>query len=251
MTATINGVRLFYSDTGGDVPLLCLHGGMGIDGRTLRVPGILDLATFGVRVVIPDQRGHGASARGVDSEFTHAMWAGDARALAASLGLRTFALLGHSYGGFLALECAVRWPESLTHLILVGTSAGPVSAPFTPFGTDAELQAHFRAIWPRFFSGSNKYWSVFDSAQFSVGPYNAAFARELPAYDLRDRLSALHVPTLLVVGHDDPYLSHMMSLAERLPDAELCVLDGIGHLPFLEGAHEFTSTVRAFLHRHD
>jgi pimeloyl-ACP methyl ester carboxylesterase len=55
--------RLAYSDVGGGVPLVCLHGGMGIDGNTLRVPGILDLADHGVRVVIPDQRGHGQSAR--------------------------------------------------------------------------------------------------------------------------------------------------------------------------------------------
>jgi pimeloyl-ACP methyl ester carboxylesterase len=42
-------------------------------------------------------------------------------------GLRKFALFGHSYGGFPALEYARRWPESLTHLILGSTSAGPVS----------------------------------------------------------------------------------------------------------------------------
>ena len=44
MTATVNGVRLTYSDIGWGVPLLCLHGGMGVDASALHVPGILDLA---------------------------------------------------------------------------------------------------------------------------------------------------------------------------------------------------------------
>jgi pimeloyl-ACP methyl ester carboxylesterase len=44
MTATVNGVRLSYSDIGQGIPLICLHGGMGVDARSLHVPGILDLA---------------------------------------------------------------------------------------------------------------------------------------------------------------------------------------------------------------
>jgi proline iminopeptidase len=124
-TADVNGVNLAYWDAGDGVPLLCLHGGMGIDSGSLRVPGILDLARRGIRLIIPDQRGHGLSSRNSQRDYTHATWAGDAHALAAFLGLPRIALLGHSYGGFIALEYAIRWPESLTHLILVATSAGP------------------------------------------------------------------------------------------------------------------------------
>src|SRR5438128_124960 len=103
MTATVNGVQLSYSDVGHGVPLLCLHGGMGVDGSSLHVPGILDLAEMGVRLIIPDLRGHGQSARTCQSDYTHSMWTADTHDLAQGLGLETFALLGHSYGGFLAL----------------------------------------------------------------------------------------------------------------------------------------------------
>src|SRR6267378_3551272 len=153
MTATVNGVRLTYSDLGCGVPLLCLHGGMGVDASALHVPGILDLAKLGVRVIIPDQRGHGQSDRSSSSEYSHGTWATDAHDLTRGLGLSRFALLGHSYGGFLALEYAKRWPESLTHLILVGTSAGPVSAQAAAVATDADLREHFRSVWPRLFVG--------------------------------------------------------------------------------------------------
>jgi proline iminopeptidase len=250
MTATVNGIRLTYSDTGRGVPLLCLHGGMGVDASALHVPGILDLATLGVRVIIPDQRGHGKSDRSSQSEYSHAMWAADAHDLAHGLGLSRFALLGHSYGGFLALEYARRWPESLTHLILVATSAGPVSAQAAHVSTDADLREHFRSMWPRFFVRDDKHWPVFESLQFSADAYTAAFTRELPGYDLRGPVAGLDVPTLLIVGTSDPYRTHMEWLAAHLPKAILCTLDGVGHFPFIEAAEQFSQQVAAFITEH-
>lgn len=247
MRATVNGVQLTYSDTGGGVPLLCLHGGMGVDAGTLRVPGILDLVRYGIRVIIPDQRGHGQSARVSPAEYSHAMWATDAHDLAEGLGCSRLALLGHSYGGFLALEYATRWPESLTHLILVATSAGPVPVRTAPVATDADLREHFRSVWPRFFAGDNKYWELFETLRFAADPYNAAFTRELPAYDVRQQVQGLRVPTLLIVGSDDPYRARMEWLAEHMPDASLRVLEGVGHFPFIEAAREFTLSVAAFV----
>jgi pimeloyl-ACP methyl ester carboxylesterase len=79
MTTTVNGIRLTYSDTGPGVQLLCLHGGMGVDAGTLQVPGILELAKFGVRVIIPDQRGHGKSERSTQSEYSHRTWVSGVR----------------------------------------------------------------------------------------------------------------------------------------------------------------------------
>ena len=247
MTATVNGVRLAYSDTGRGLPLLCLHGGMGVDAATLHVPGILDLARLDIRVIIPDQRGHGQSGRSSQSEYSHHTWATDAHDLAESLGLSRFALLGHSYGGFLALEYAIRWPESLTHLILVATSAGPIPVRAASVSTDAELREYFRGVWPRFFVGNDKNWSLFETAQFAADPYNAAFTRELPGYDVREQVAGLVVPTLLIVGRTDPYRVHMEWLAEQMPNATLRVFDDVGHFPFIEAADEFTQRVAGFM----
>src|SRR5438132_3097040 len=96
-SADVNGAGLVYSDVGDGVPLMCLHGGMGIDRRSLQVPGILNLTTHSIRLIIPDQRGHGDSSTGADDEYTHETWATDARELARHLGLSRFGLLGHSY----------------------------------------------------------------------------------------------------------------------------------------------------------
>jgi pimeloyl-ACP methyl ester carboxylesterase len=249
MTATVNGVRLAYSDIGHGLPLVCLHGGMGVDAGSLHVPGILDLARLGIRLIIPDQRGHGRSERSSQGDYSHQTWASDVHGLARALGLRQFALLGHSYGGFLALEYAKRWPASLTHLILVATSAGPVSAQAAPVGTDDDLREHFRSLWPRFFAGEDKHWPLFESLQFSAEAYTAAFARELPGYDLRGHVAGLDVSTLLIVGQSDPYGAHMEWLAMHLPRATLCTLDGVGHFPFVEAAASFRQRVAAFVTR--
>jgi len=247
MMATVNCIRLAYSDTGHGVPLLCLHGGMGVDASALHVPGILDLAKFGIRLIIPDHRGHGKSERSSPTEYSHSTWVIDAHELTRSLGLTRFALLGHSYGGFLALEYVSRWSESLTHLILVATSAGPVSVQVANVSTDADLREHFRSVWPRFFAGPDKHWPLFETLQFSADAYTAAFTRELPGYDLRNQVSGLDVPTLLIVGSRDPYRPHMEWLAGHIRKATLCTLDDVGHFPFVEAAEQFTQQVAAFI----
>ena len=240
-------MELAYSDTGHGLPLLCLHGGMGVDSQTLHVPGILELASQGIRLIIPDQRGHGRSVPRDETEYSHLVWASDARELAVSLGCSRLSILGHSYGGFIALEYAIRWPDTLTHLVLVATSAGPVAARMVDAATDEEVGENFRRVWPGFFSGSDKHWELFDRLTFSARPYNAAFARELPAYDVRARVGELNVPTLLIVGDGDPYRRHMEWLASHMANATLLVFPGVGHFPFIESGSAFTSRVAAFL----
>ena len=246
-SVAVNGVRLAYTDIGDGLPLVCLHGGMGVDANSLRVPGVLDLAGRGIRLLIPDQRGHGRSSRSVETCYTHATWADDVHQFVRALELQRFALLGHSYGGFIALEYARRWPQSLTHLILVATSAGPVAARAADISTDLDLRELFRRIWPQFFAGPDKRWPLFESLEFSADAYRAAFVRELAAYDLRDAVRRLDVPALLIVGREDPYLPHMEWLAANLPAAVLHVLDEVGHFPFVEAAELFTERVAAFL----
>jgi proline iminopeptidase len=247
--AQINDIQMAYTDTGSGTPLICLHGGMGIDSFTLRVPGILDLENRGIRLIIPDQRGHGLSTHSISIDYTHKTWAADIHALTRYLGLSRFALLGHSYGGFLALEYAVRWPQTFTHLVLVSTSAGPVHASQQTYNSDDDLREHFEEVWPNFFSGPDKHWEVFEQAQFSADTYNAAFTRELPKYNLRYKVVELDIPMLLIVGRDDWYLEPMRWLAENCQDTTLRIFEEVGHFPFIEAAVEFRSTIAKFLNR--
>jgi proline iminopeptidase len=243
----VTGTTLAYEAWGRGRPLVCLHGGLGVDSAYLKAPGVLGLAGDDRRVLVYDQRGHGASDPSDPADYTHARWAEGLRELAGVLGLGRFALLGHSYGGFLALEFAVRYPHLLTALVLVGTSAGPVSAVPPPVESDAGLREFFRGQWPHFFTGPDKHWGVFEQMTFSRGPFEAAFRRELPRYDLRERVAGLPVPTLLLVGGQDHYRADMEWLAGRMPQSLLVVLPGTGHLPLLEEPAAFRAAVDRFL----
>ena len=83
------------------------------------------------------------------------------------------------------MEYVIRWPQTLSHLILVATSAGPVAAAPAAVSTDDDLRDYFGRRWPEFFVGPDKHQELFQRLRFSLSPYQAAFGRELPKYDLR------------------------------------------------------------------
>ena len=58
-------------------------------------------------------------------------------------------------------------------------------------------------------------------------------------------------PCMLIVGSGDPYCAHMEWLAEHIPSATLCALDGVGHFPFVEASAQFTQLVAAFINDYD
>jgi pimeloyl-ACP methyl ester carboxylesterase len=109
------------------------------------------------------------------------------------------------------------------------------------------LREFFRGQWPRFFVGPDKHWGVFDRLTFSREPFEAAFRRELPRYDLRTSVARLRVPTLLLVGGEDPYRTDMEWLVGHIPGSRLVVIPGTGHLPFLEEPGPFRVAVDEFL----
>jgi proline iminopeptidase len=247
-TLEVNGCRIRYRQWGEGRPLVCLHGGLGIDSSYMDCPSLRELAARGCRVILYDQRGHGRSARPGEATYTHAAWVDDLRAFADGLDLTTFALLGHSYGGFLSLEFALRHASRLSHLVLVGCSAGPVATRwFSPAANDPDLREALRRRWPSLFAGDDKHWERFERMRFSAAAYNAAFGGELPRYDLRDWLGELAVPTLLVAGSEDPYAAEMRAMLPSIPRGKLEIIEGAGHLPFLERPGIFSAAVGRFL----
>ena len=117
---TINGVSLVYEEAGQGTAFVTLHGGPGMSGRNG------DWATFQpltdrFRLVSYDQRGSGES-EGAEP-YSHAQFVADLEALRQNLQLGRMVLLGGSYGGFVALEYALTYPQHLHALILRDTAA--------------------------------------------------------------------------------------------------------------------------------
>ncbi len=101
--------------------MLLMHGGLGYDHTYFRP--WLDVLGERTELIYYDHRGNGRSSRPESWEgITHETWAQDADALREHLGHERVLLFGHSYGGFLAQEYALRYPERLEGLILCSTA---------------------------------------------------------------------------------------------------------------------------------
>jgi proline iminopeptidase len=114
------GVLIYYKSLGSGAPLLALHGGPGAS-HDYFLPYLLPLAR-GHRLVFIDERGSGRSQRLEDAKlYTVENMVEDVEAVRQALGLGRVALLGHSYGGVLAQAYALKYPSSLSSLLLCST----------------------------------------------------------------------------------------------------------------------------------
>ena len=267
--ASVNGTELFYTAVGKGLPCLVMHGGLGFD-HTYLCPHLSPLGDT-LQLVCYDHRGNGRSGRPERETMTHAQFAADADALAQHLGWNRVGVIGHSYGGFLALEMAVRYPQRLSRLILVDTApASPSSyadeimrAARRQGATremlailqeedptdDASMRRQLLAVWPLYWKafGSELSRHLLDNCIISV----AGLARqgELQAFNMTPRLREIETPTLILVGRHDFIAppSQAERLHEGIAHSELVVFEESGHYPFVEEAQKFCSCIRDWI----
>lgn len=197
-------------------------------------------------VVTPDLRGHGASPD--DDAFTIEDMADDVAATMAELGYPRAVVVGMSMGGCVAQALAVRHPERVTGLGLVDTTAwyGP-DAPaaweeragkarangmrsLSQFQLDRWFGEAFRRDHPEV---GERLLEVFSAN--NLDSYVAA-CRAMGAVDLREAIRGVTVPTVVIVGEDDPAtpVAHARDIHERIPGSTLHVLPGGRHLTAVE-----------------
>src|SRR5512136_3020876 len=117
-TMSIRDVSLFVKVMGQGYPLVLMHGGPGLDHTSLLS---LQPCADQFTLIFYDHRCNGRSEGADVSSMTWENLTADAEALRQTLGLDKWAVLGHSFGGMVALEYALRYPSSLSHLILMDT----------------------------------------------------------------------------------------------------------------------------------
>ncbi len=117
----VENAQLYYRDIGQGQPIIVLHGGPDFDHNYL-LPE-MDRLSDSFRLIYYDQRGRGKSARNIQPEdVTLESEMKDLESLRAYFQLESAAVLGHSWGGVLAMEYAVRHPNRVSHLILMNTA---------------------------------------------------------------------------------------------------------------------------------
>jgi proline iminopeptidase len=257
----------------GAPPLFCVNGGLIYDHKLLW-PALSPLATRR-QLYFFDQRGRGRSQappglRAARLEHD----AGDVVALRHALALEGSDVLGHSWGGGIAMLAAAEAPHTVRRLVLLAP-AGPTGAwrarllddvrarlsgdrratfdaALAALDHDHSIAAHSAysaALYPAWFHDPS-FTELFASPPRATSETGATVATRLyrEGYDWTDRLRGLAVPTLIVHGREDPLpVDQAEALVALLADARLRVLDGCGHMPFWERPRETFAHVEAFL----
>jgi proline iminopeptidase len=273
-TMSVRGVSLFVKAMGHGYPLALMHGGPGLDYTSL---WSLRTCADQFTLIFYDHRCNGRSEGAEQSTMTWENLTEDADALRQTLGFEKWAVLGHSFGGMVALEYALRYPQSLSHLILMDTCGdarwtqhnAPEILAKRGYST-AAVQAARRffngQLAPKeFFPVSMKYarayyyhsnlWAmvrgVISGFDLKARPEAAifGFSQLLPGWTVMDRLSEIKVPTLVLAGRDDFLFppEHQVALAGGIPGARLEIIERAGHEAPSERPVEVIEAVKQFM----
>jgi pimeloyl-ACP methyl ester carboxylesterase len=273
-TIRIRDVSLNVKIMGQGYPLVFMHGGPGADLYTLMsFRPLADQFTL----VFYDHRGNGRSTGAPVESMNFENLTADADALRQALGFDKWAVLGHSFGGYVALEYALRYPNSLSHLLLVDTGGdhrwsqekAPEELAKRGFSPETVNLAR------RFFNGQIEPREMFPALMKMGNAYNPHTGlRQMPHllvtglqtklrpealiysathflkdWTVMDRLGEINVPTLVMAGRDDFIYppEHQQELVARIPNARLVLIDRAGHNPHDEQPAQTIRAVRDFM----
>lgn len=275
--------ELFYRRFGdGDDVLLTLHGGPGMPHdylAPLSRHGSNDLTVY-----LYDQFGVGRSdepAPGDFDRYTVDHYRDEVEAIRRKLDVDEILLYGQSWGGMLALEYVLEYPENVRSLVLANTLANSATAYESMRGVLDELsdealetiedhEARREYDHPEYESALDRAYRehvcrcdeypgpvarTFENINMDVyglmwGPNEYVLLNQarLKDWDVRDRLSEIDVPTLVVTGEYDEISPEIaQDIADRIPGAEVVEFEESSHMPFWERPDAHFETVEAFL----
>jgi pimeloyl-ACP methyl ester carboxylesterase len=267
----IDGSEIEYVDLGSGPAMVFIHG-LGACWQTW----LENLPFFAEshRCVAMDLAGFGASEL-VDGDVSMERYAQSVAELLDRLDIERAAVLGNSMGGFIALELAVRYPDLVERLVLV--SAAVFWQEYRHAQPLVALAQATEGSIGRALVGSEK-WLVrrprLREFALTLGGIHAPASlpeelqaeilltakrtegflpalRALASYPLREELSRVTCPTLVVWGDKDTLVGvgHAFELEREIADAEVSIYEGVGHVVMLEAPERFNREVAAFITR--
>lgn len=274
----IGDTRLFVVERGQGYPLIVLHGGPGLDHHEFA--DYLDLLCDEFRLILVDMRAQGQSDTCPEETWTLKQMAKDVVSLAETMKLEEYAVMGHSYGAFVALQNAVDFPGAAVKTIVSGgvpsarflEAVEKNLAEFEPeslrkqvadsWAREAEAQTeeefaslmhdqmpfHFgNPLDPRI----AEYEERTADTIFSPSVLQHFSKAEYGGIELEDRLKDVTQPVLVCTGRHDRActVEAAEAMAEGLPNAELIIFEESGHMTFVEENELYLKVVRQFLNK--
>ena len=272
---SIRNISLFVEVIGRGYPLALMHGGPGADHWSMLPFGqCADQFTL----VFYDHRCNGRSKGAPVTSMTWENLTADADALRQKLGFERWAVLGHSFGGHVALEYALRYPDRLSHLVLLDTGGdsrwsqqnapdllarrgnGPEKVKLVRRFFNGEIKP--KEMLPALLRFGDAYYyhpSLWHTAgrlihgewHSKIRPEALIFAGRhlLKDWTVMDRLGEIKAPTLVIAGRDDFLFppEHQAELAAGIPNARLRMIERAGHNAHEERPAEVMRAVRDFI----
>jgi pimeloyl-ACP methyl ester carboxylesterase len=270
---------LFVLERGdGPTPLFVLHGGPGLDHTMFG--DHLDGLSDGCRLLFVDLRSQGRSRPADPQTWTLTRMAADIESLAETLELERYAVLGHSFGAFVALQHAVDFPGRPVASII---SAGVPSARFLAHVQECletfepeELRDQVKSSWAREAEARTQedcrsiisdqlpfhfrdprdprieaMREGFAGMVFSPDVLRDAARGDYGAIEVEESLGDVTHPVLVLVGRHDRTCSVAAAeaIARGIPGAELVVFENSGHMTYVEEQDAYLTAVRDFLAR--
>lgn len=269
---------LHYYTIGQGKPLVVVHGGPGLDHGYL-LPGMQRLAVDH-QVIFYDQRGSGKSLMHVSHKtLSTEVFVEDLEKIRQSLDLDKIIVLGHSWGGLLAMLYALKYPCHLSSLILIN-SLPSTSKEFEEFtkerfkrikkfsktlekiqvsrefaqGNPKVVTEYYRTLFKTYLFDENnieKLTLCFTPESALSGfrvhqVFNKTFFHE--HYDITKDLKSLNVPTLVIHGDHDPIpVKAAQKIAHSIPHSQFVLIKNCGHFPYIEKPEELFDAIQHFL----
>jgi pimeloyl-ACP methyl ester carboxylesterase len=258
---TVADLNVAYRVIGDGAPLILIMG----FGGTMDIwdPTLLRELAATYRVIVFDNRGMGGTT-GPASDFSIEQLADDTAGLLDALGVERAHVLGYSMGGYVAQELALKYPERVNRLVLMGTGCGGTEGiPARPealraltdmSGSIAEvLQRVISVLVPADWSRDHGGYLESVLMRAAAPPDRASLARQERAMDTWrgtcERLAQLRAPTQVLAGTADEVLApaNALMLVNRIPGAWLAQFPDGGHGMQYQYPGEIAATIRAFL----
>ena len=271
----LNGTDLYVREMGSGEPIIIIHGGPVLEHGYL-LPHLEKMADSH-RLIFFDQRLSGRSSSEVaEGDITFAKFLGDIDAVREHVGDSTAHIMGHSWGGLLAMMYAAKYPERTRSLILIS----PMPASWDDWQDENErlaalafeedladrrrvmeseafeknLASAFEELYRISFRSQFHDRSKVDALSFYVpddlsvrSQRFAALMPELEGYDLYESLRSLLIPTLLVYGAAEPAASLSgLKIRDAIPNVTLAIIPDAGHFSFVESPEDFHAVINRF-----